>query len=111
MNQAILFLKTNNMKKIKCILLLFLFAPFFVIGQTTSNLLVKAVEKLPEEGIVIAQSTNIQNLELINSSQLDYSPILYKMEFSLHQTENQTTRKSGISFLRKKEQICFMLKK
>ena len=78
MNQAFLFLKTNKMKKINYTLILFFLLPFFLVSQNTSDLLVSVVEKLPDENMVIAQSTKIKNLELINSEQLDYSPVLYK---------------------------------
>ncbi len=72
------FLKTNNMKKFNYTFILFFLAPIFLNSQNTSSLLVSAVEKLPDERMVVTQSIKIKNLEQINSEQLDYSPIFYK---------------------------------
>ncbi len=78
MKYAILFLKTKVMKKINFTLSLFFLITSLSFSQITSDLLVKAVEALPEEGSVVTQSIIFKNLELINSDQLDYSPVLYK---------------------------------
>ena len=64
------------MKKIFYLIVFSFLNPFFLISQNYSGLLVNAIENLPGEEMVIAQSTMVKNLEIINSEQLDYSPVI-----------------------------------
>ncbi len=66
------------MKKITPCLIAILFAPLFSFAQNTSDLLVKAIEELPDERSVVSQCVKIKNLNQINSGQLDYRPVPHK---------------------------------
>lgn len=80
--------KNNGILFFLCFLI-----PIFSSSQNTSNLLVDAVEKLPDEGVVIEQSIKVNNLEELNSAQLDYSPVLYN-EGILFTSNRKSQKKS-----------------
>ncbi len=99
------------MKKNYYVFLFLLLIPIILSSQNTSSLLVKAVEALPDEGTVIAQSVKIKNLELVNSDQLDYSPVSYKNGVLF--TSNRTPKKTTIwnKIFRKKSPNLFFAEK
>ena len=99
------------MKKIIYAFVLFFVLPLFLIGQDHSALLVNAIDKLPGEEKVIEQSTMVKNLEIVNSEQLDYSPVMLNMGILF--TSNRQASKQNIwsKIFKKKSNNLFFAEK
>lgn len=99
------------MKKIIFTLILVVVTSLILVAQNTSDLLVRAVEKLQDEKMVVAQSVTIDNLEQINSDQLDYSPVLYKDGILFTSNRKSEDRKSWGKVFGKKSKNLFFAEK